>query len=105
MFFPEDDDDGADADGRTQRIREFFKIMVLRIDLFDASHILWSPAELWSDAPQFRASVLEMLDSGMPPLLHVVAFRREEVAGTVSVRTRGLTFFAARELEARVPGG
>src|SRR3546814_3097868 len=58
--------------------REFFKLVVLLIDLFDASHIFWSPARLWSDAPQFRAAVAEMLASGMPPVLHLIAFRRRE---------------------------
>src|SRR3546814_18402442 len=48
---------------------EFFKLVVLLIDLFDASHIFWSPARLWSDAPQFRAAVAEILASGMPPVL------------------------------------
>src|SRR3546814_13714843 len=45
--------------------REFFKLVALLIDLFDASHLFWSPARLWSDAPQFRAAVAEMLASGI----------------------------------------
>src|SRR3546814_3138481 len=57
--------------------REFFKLVALLIDLFDASHLFWSPARLWSDAPQFRAAVAEMLASGMPPVLHLIA-RSEE---------------------------
>lgn len=105
LFLPERDGDGADFGGRPKRMREFFKMMVLLIDLFDASHIFWSPARLWSDAAQFRASIAEMLESGMPPVLHLVAFRRREADGTASVRTRGLAFFAGQELEARIPGG
>lgn len=87
------------------RMREFFKMMVLLIDLFDASHIYWSPARLWSDAPQFRASIAEMLASGMPPILHLVAFRRHDVGDGASIGTRGLALFAGQELEARIPGG
>jgi hypothetical protein len=108
IFIPE----GAEAAGgtgasaaQTTRMREFFKMMVLLIDLFDASHIFWSPARLWSDAPQFRASIAEMLASGMPPVLHLVAFRRHETDRGASMGTRGLALFAGQELEARIPGG
>lgn len=87
------------------RMREFFKLMVLLIDLFDASHMFWSPARLWSDAPQFRASIAEMLASGMPPVLHLVAFRRQETGAGASMGTRGLAIFSGQELEARIPGG
>ena len=41
----------------------------------------------------------------MPPVLHLVAFRREEADGVASMRTRGLAFFTGQELEARIPGG
>src|SRR3546814_15721579 len=80
-------------------------MMVLLIDLFDASHIFWSPARLWSDAPQFRASIAEMLASGMPPVLHLVAFRRKDLRSGASITTRGLALFAGPELEARIPNG
>lgn len=105
IFVPERDQDAAAATEQPTRMREFFKMMVLLIDLFDASHIFWSPARLWSDAPQFRASIAEMLASGMPPVLHLVAFRRREDAAGARMGTRGLALFAGQELEARVPGG
>ena len=109
VFIPERDieRDGAEAPPveTPTRMREFFKMMVLLIDLFDASHIFWSPARLWSDAPQFRASIAEMLASGMPPVLHLVAFRRQETDDGASIGTRGLAVFAGQELEARIPGG
>ncbi|SEH10837.1 hypothetical protein SAMN05428974_0071 [Sphingopyxis sp. YR583] len=92
--------------GEPTRMREFFKMMVLLIDLCDASHIFWSPARLWSDAPQFRASIAEMLVSGMPPILHLVAFRRKDIGdGGASIGTRGLALFSGQELEARIPDG
>jgi hypothetical protein len=103
MFIPEDD--GQAQGGHPPRMREFFKMMVLLIDLFDASHFFWSPARLWSDAPQFRASIAEMLTSGMPPVLHLVAFRRHEAEGAEFVGTRGLTLFAGQELEGEIPKG
>lgn len=87
------------------RIREFFKLVVLLVDLFEASHIYWSPARLWSDAPQFRAAVAEMLTSGMPPVLHLVAFRRRGAGAGETVATRGLALFGGQELEAEVPAG
>jgi hypothetical protein len=109
VFIPERDpeQDGASASSTEQptRMREFFKMMVLLIDLFDASHIFWSPARLWSDAPQFRASIAEMLASGMPPVLHLVAFRRKDIGDGASIGTRGLALFSGQELEARIPGG
>lgn len=85
------------------RMREFFKMMVLLIDLFDASHIFWSPARLWSDAPQFRTSIGEMLTSGMPPVLHLIAFRRQETPGGGAMATRGLALFSGQELESPIP--
>jgi len=85
--------------------RDYFKAMLLLVDLFDASHFFWSPARLWSDAPQFRASVAEMLTSGMPPVLHMVAFRRQDGDEGEAVVTRGLAWFAGQELEARIPAG
>ncbi len=103
IFIPEKD--RAASPSQTTRMREFFKMMVLLIDLFDASHLFWSPARLWSDAPQFRASIAEMLASGMPPVLHLVAFRRKDLGSDASIRTRGLALFAGQELEARIPGG
>lgn len=105
VFIPEPDDASASSTEQPKRMREFFKMMVLLIDLFDASHIFWSPARLWSDAPQFRASIAEMLASGMPPVLHLVAFRRKDVGNGASIGTRGLALFAEQELEARIPGG
>lgn len=99
----------VEGDGSTEaqatRMREFFKMMVLLIDLFDASHIFWSPARLWSDASQFRASIAEMLKSGMPPVLHLVAFRQRDTGEGAVVRTRGLALFGGQEFEAPIPTG
>lgn len=105
MFIPEEGAGETTPEDRPARMRDFFKMMVLSIDLFDASHIFWSPARLWSDAQQFRASVAEMLVSGMPPVLHLVAFRRHDSGQGDMVSTRGLALFAGQELEGRVPGG
>lgn len=96
---------GEAPEMQPDRLRAFFKTMVLLIDLFDASHIFWSPARLWSDAPQFRGAVAEMLASGMPPVLHLVAFRRRETREETMVCTRGLALFGGQELEGRIPDG
>ncbi|MCW5646656.1 MAG: hypothetical protein KIT23_05450 [Sphingopyxis sp.] len=105
IFVSDVGDEISASSGQPTRMREFFKMMVLLIDLFDASHLFWSPARLWSDAAQFRASIAEMLASGMPPVLHLVAFRRREDADGASMATRGLALFAGQELEARIPEG
>jgi hypothetical protein len=105
MFVPEGGEEPATSSKQPMGMREFFKMMVLLIDLFDASHLFWSPARLWSDAGQFRASIAEMLASGMPPVLHLVAFRRREGAAGASMETRGLALFAGQELDARIPAG
>lgn len=105
IFIPEDVVDSSAANAAALRMREFFKTMVLLIDLFDASHIFWSPARLWSDAPQFRASVSEMLISGMPPVLHLIAFRRHDTDRGEMIGTRGLALFAGQELAGRMPRG
>ena len=90
-------------DGAT--LDDAFKMIVLLIDLFDASHFFWSAARLWSDAPQLRASIAEMQASGMPPVLHLVAFRRRGEDAGERMRTRGLSLFTGQELEAAVPAG
>src|SRR3546814_2830630 len=46
-----------------------------------------------------------MLASGMPPVLHLVAFRRRDAGDGAIMVTRGLALFAGQELEARIPGG
>ena len=104
-FVPDDAEAQDGAAVPSMSGRDYFNVMLLLIDLFDASHLFWSPAHLWSDAPQFRASVAEMLTSGMPPVLHLVAFRRHDSQDSEAVGTRGLTWFAGQELEAAIPAG
>src|SRR3546814_6680888 len=58
IFIPENP--RAAAPPETTRMREFFKMMVLLIDLFDASHIFWSPARLWSRSEE-QTSELQSL--------------------------------------------
>lgn len=100
-FVPHTDTDHGHS---AETLREFFQMMVLLIDLFDASHLFWSPAALWSDARQFREAVAEMLSSGMPPVLHLVAFgQRDDAAGQMT--TRGLGHFCDQEIDAAVPEG
>jgi hypothetical protein len=84
---------------------EFCRLLVLSIDLFAAQQLFWSPARLWSDAAQFRGAIAEMQVSGMPPVLHLVAFRRRDGGAGERVTTRGLVAFAGQELEAMMPPG
>lgn len=86
-------------------LAEYLKMLVLLIDAFDAEQIFWSPARLWTGAPQFRGAIAEMQVSGMPPVLHLVAFRRRDDAAGERVATRGLAAFAGQELEAQIPPG
>ena len=97
--------DGSAVEAPVAWMRDYFKLVALLVDLFDASHIYWSPARLWSDAPQFRAAIAEMLTSGMPPVLHLVAFRRRGAGPDERVATRGLALFGGQELEAGIPAG
>src|SRR3546814_17811977 len=59
IFIPENP--RAAAPPETTRMREFFKMMVLLIDLSDASHILWCPPRRCSDSPHCRASIAKNL--------------------------------------------
>jgi hypothetical protein len=93
----------AASGGKVADSRELFKLTVLLIDLTRADHVYWSPAGLWSDAWAFRAAVAEMLASGMPPVLHLVAFNPTGTDG--ALRSKGLAFFASQELEVRDGGG
>lgn len=85
--------------------RDYLKLVALAIDLFEASHFFWAPARLWSDASQLRTAIAEMVASSMPPVLHLVAFRRSEVGGAEIVSTRGLALFSDQELQAHLPSG
>ena len=76
--------------------REVLKLAMLLVDLCDAEQFYWSPADLWSDAAHCRLAVAEMLDSGMPPVLHLVAFVDADHGG--GIRTRGLSHFCGQEL-------
>ena len=84
---------------------EFWRGLALLIDLLGAQRIFWSPARLWSDAGEFRSTVAAMQASGMPPVLHLVAFRHRDGPGGARVATRGLAALAGQELEAAVPEG
>ena len=94
---------GALSGNKVADSRELFKLAVLLIDLTRAEQIYWSPAGLWSDAWTFRAAVAEMLASGMPPVLHLVAFNPAGAGG--ALRSHGLAFFGSQELEVRESGG
>ncbi len=94
-----------EGEARGQALYRLAHMLVLLIDLFGASHLFWSPARLWSDAAAFRQAVAEMEASGMPPVLHLVAFRRRDTAGAATVATRGLAVFAGQEVEAEIPPG
>lgn len=101
---PEDDHLFAPA-GNGVRIAGLFNLTALLVDLFDASHMFWSPARLWSDAAQFRTAIAEMQVSGMPPVLHLVAFRRHADGADEAIATRGLALFVGQELEGPIPVG
>lgn len=94
---------GIAAGGRVSACRELFKLAVLLNDLTGADKIYWSPAGLWSDGWAFRAAVAEMMASGMPPVLHLVAFNPSGSNG--ALRSQGLAFFAGQEIEVRNGGG
>lgn len=81
---------------------EFYRMMLLLLDMFGATQLYWDAAALWSDAEMFRGALSEYLISGMPPVLHIIAFRR---GGDQRVRTRGLSYFAGQEIEALIPAG
>lgn len=83
--------------------RELFKLAVLLIDMAVGQQFYWSPADLWTRADAFRAAVTEMLASGMPPVLHLVAFDNDADAGTT--KTRGLAHFCGQELMLEASGG
>jgi hypothetical protein len=85
--------DGVD---RVAASRELLKITVLLADAMAATTIFWSPAGLWSEAQTFRQAIAEMLSSGMPPLMHLLAFDHRPDGVTI---TRGLRFFAGQELQ------
>lgn len=84
--------------------RQLFKVAVLLADMLGAQHLFWSPARLWSEATAFRLAVSEMLDSGMPPLLHLIAFRRGDTQ-EASLETHGLSHFCGQELRLVVAEG
>lgn len=86
----------APEDSDIASTRALLKVATLLADMTGASHIFWSPARLWSEIPAFRSAVTEMLDSGMPPLLHLVAF--VDGQGGQYLETRGLSYFCGQEL-------
>lgn len=94
-----------EGEARGEALYRLAHMLVLLIDLLGAAHLFWSPARLWSDAAAFRQAVAEMEASGMPPVLHLIAFRRRDTAGSAAVATRGLAAFAGQEVEAEIPQG
>lgn len=82
--------------------RSFFRLLLLLIDAFEASHFFWTPARLWSDAVQFRNAIDEMHVSGMPPILNLVAFHTMVGDGGEKMRSHGLAHFGGHELETTI---
>lgn len=93
---------GAQDAARVGQSRELFKLACLLADAVDAQQFYWSPARLWSPMPVFRRAVEEMLTSGMPPVLHLVAFPTDEAG---RMMTRGLAFYCGQELVVTAANG
>jgi hypothetical protein len=87
---------------RAEATRELLKLTCLAADTLGATHFYWSPAALWSEIAALRTAVSEMLSSGMPPVLHLVAFLTD---ASGHVATRGLGYFAGQELAVVQAGG
>lgn len=87
---------------RAAQSRLLFQMLCLIVDIVDADQLFWSPAQLWSPASEFRSAVDEMLTSGMPPVLHIIAFPTDN-EGRLS--TRGLAYFCGQELSLTDAGG
>lgn len=76
-------------------------IASLLVPVFGLTHMYWQPADLWSDAAALGAATIAMESSGLPPVLHLVAFDAPPVDEQADARlvSHGLAWFCGFELE------
>ena len=94
-------DEGA---GRAAGLRRLCAVAALLIPVIGASHIYWQPARLWSPAAELARAVIAMEESGLPPVLHLVAFGQMRWRN-VRMQSFGLGWIVGQELRIDAPHG
>lgn len=97
------------ADDRTAAAQQLCAMAAMLAARIDLCALYWSPAALWSSPTDLAAAVIAVERSGVPPVLHIIAFidgGEGAVDGAVapgSLSTRGLAWFAGQELQLAGP--
>lgn len=94
--------DGRPA-ARGRRVQRLCAVVALLAELVNADLVYWSPAALWSSAPMLAEAVKVMERQGLPPLLHLVAFRAAATTAELRLTSRGLDWFAGHEIRLITP--
>ena len=78
-------------------------VAALLAGLVGADVLYWSPAALWSSTAMLGEAVKAMERQGLPPVLHLVAFRASVTDGDLRLTSRGLAWFAGHEIRLSTP--
>lgn len=89
---------------RAAGLRRLCAAAALLIPLIGASHIYWQPARLWSPATELARAIIAMEASGLPPVLHLVAFGQMQWRN-VRMQSFGLSWIVGQELRIDAPRG
>ena len=89
------------APGRAAMAQHLCAVASLLVPAFGLTHMFWHPADLWSDAAALGAATIAMESSGLPPVLHLVAFDVPHMAHRAHDRlvSHGLSWFCGCELQ------
>lgn len=80
---------------RTGAVQRLFVVAAMIAELAGAQRLYWSPAHLWSPVAVLADAVAASEAQGLPPVMHLIAFRPEAEPDVV---TQGLAHFCDVEL-------
>ena len=94
--------------GALQRAMETQRLCALAALLapfIGARHLYWQPASLWSSIDALAQAVTAMEASGLPPILHLIAFGSGPglEPDSRAYTTRGLAWFSGFEMRVEAP--
>jgi hypothetical protein len=87
---------GADRAAYLQTVQQLFAAAALVSQILGMTRLFWPPAQLWSPTSALVEAIAPLERSGIPPVLHLIAFL--EQPGIAVIQSRGLAYFCGIEL-------
>ncbi|QJQ33200.1 hypothetical protein GV829_12755 [Sphingomonas lacunae] len=90
---------------RAMETQRLCALAALLAPFVGARHLYWQPARLWSAVDALAQAVTAMEATGLPPVLHLIAFVASVASSgrRLDVSTRGLDWFSGFEMMVDAP--